>query len=301
MITEVTVGLCTKNSGKRVEIALESIATQDYPHQALKLVIVDENGKGETLRYINSFTKTTDIKTQLFLVENKGLGASRQIVLDNADGEYVIWVDDDFVLEKDFITRQVEFLEQNPLLAAALANETPTRTTFVSLFEFYLMAFEKLNIQATPNGGFEIYRIKALNQVGGYDPQIRGASEDQDIATRLKIAGWRFARNDSAHFYKKYRPRTWSALWRKNYWYGYGQHFLSHKHANQTRPELFFPVALWTGLRFSLKIFARIHEKKVFFLPLAYFFMNAAEFVGFFRSNLDGYGHRRNTTISLRI
>ena len=294
MITKVTVGLCTKNSGKRVETALESVAKQDYPHQALKLVIVDENEKGKTLRYINSFTKTTDIKTQLFLVENIGLGASRQMVLDNADGEYLIWVDDDFVLEKDFITRQVEFLEHNPSLAAALANETPIRTTFVSLFEFYLMTFEKLNTQATPNGGFEIYRLKALNQVGGYDTQIRGASEDQDIATRLKIEGWRFARNNSAHFYKKYRPRTLGALWRKNYWYGYGQHFMSHKHSKQTRAELFFPVAFWTGLRFSLKIFGKNHEKKVFLLPLAYFFMNAAEFVGFFRSNLDGYGHNKN-------
>jgi glycosyltransferase involved in cell wall biosynthesis len=294
MIAKVTVGLCIKNSGKKVETALDSISRQDYPHEALKVVIVAEDEKGDALPYLTAFIKTTDVKTQLFFVENKGLGASRQIVIDNADGKYVVWVDDDFVLKKDFITNHVEFMEKRPLLAAALASEKQIRTNFLSLFEVYLITLGKLDRVATPMGGFEIYRLKAVNEVGGFDSNIRGASEDRDIAIRLKNFGWELAVNKTAEYHRKYRPTTWKTLWRKHFWYGYGEHFIYHKYKNQTvRWELFFPVAFWTGVKLSLKLYKAINEKTVFLLALFYFFINAAVFAGFFRADIDGYGHRK--------
>ena len=294
MTARVTVGLCIKNSGKRVEIALDSISRQDFPHGALKLIIVDENEDGGALPFLMAFSKKTDIKTVMFLVKNKGLGASRQIVVDNADGEYIVWVDDDFVLKTDFISKQVEFIEKSPSLAAAMGNESPIRTTFLSLFEVYLMEVGKLNTENIPMGGFEIFRRKAIDQVGGYDINIKGASEDQDIAIRIKNLGWTFGVNNSAGYYRKYRPDTWKALWRKNFWYGYGRHFLYHKFNNQkTRWELFFPLAFWSGLQYSFKHYKFNREKTVFLLAPFYFFMNAAGFVGFFIANANGYGHRK--------
>ena len=289
---KVTVGLCIKHSGKRVLTALDSISRQNYPHKAMKIVIVDEDEPNGVPPTLKNFFKKTDIKTSIVLVKNKGLGASRQIAIDNAEGDYIVWVDDDFVLKDDFVTKHVEFMEKNPLLAAATANETPIRTTFLSLFEVYLITLSKMNTETVPLGGFEIFRLKAINQIGGFDLKIRGASEDQDISIRLKNAGWKLAVNNAAEYYRRYRPATWKALWSKNFWYGYGRHFLYHKHKNQaSRWELFFPVAFWTGFKQSLKLYKINHEKKVFLLAPFYFFMNAAGFVGFFCADLDGYGH----------
>jgi GT2 family glycosyltransferase len=39
-------------------------------------------------------------------------------------------------------------------------------------------------------GGFEIFRLTAINQVGGFDVKIKGAAEDGDIAMRIRNAGW---------------------------------------------------------------------------------------------------------------
>jgi glycosyltransferase involved in cell wall biosynthesis len=111
---KVTMGLCLKNSGKTVQTALDSVSRQDYPHDAMKVVIVDEDENGDALPFLTDFTKKTDIKTSLFIVHNKGLGASRQMVIDNAEGDYVVWVDDDFVLNPDFVRKHVEFMEKQP-------------------------------------------------------------------------------------------------------------------------------------------------------------------------------------------
>ncbi|MCW4018864.1 MAG: glycosyltransferase [Candidatus Bathyarchaeota archaeon] len=291
---KVTVGLCLKNSGKTVQTALDSISRQDYPHEAMKLIIVDENERGDALPYLTEFTKKTDIKTVLYMVENKGLGASRQMVVDNAEGDYVVWVDDDFVLNKDFVCKHVEFMENNPLTGAALAKELRvTATTPVATFESYLDLLGGKNAISGQMGGFEIFRLTAINQVGGFDVDIKGAAEDGDIAIRIKNAGWQLSRNSSAEYYRKYPPTTWNALWRKHFWYGYGSYFLYRKYKTHAfRWELFFPLAFYIGLKGALKVYKINREQNVFLLSPYYFFRNAASFLGFFRANLDRYGHK---------
>jgi glycosyltransferase involved in cell wall biosynthesis len=291
MAAEVTIGLCIKNSGATVETALDSILKQDYSHKALKVIIVDENEEGAALPYIESFKKETDIKTTVFFVENKGLGASRQIVIDNSEGDYVVWVDDDFVLRKDFITKHVEFMNENPQLAAAAAVETPILTNFLSSFEAYFVSQNTIT-KNVPLGGLEIFRLEAVNQIGGYDVSIKGAAEDQDISLRLINSGWKLAINDGAEYYRKCRPATWKATWSKNFWYGYGKHLLYHKHKSSVSiMEIFLPAAFWTGLRISLKLYRFNREKKVFLLPTFYSYMRLAWGVGFFYSNVKKYGH----------
>jgi GT2 family glycosyltransferase len=296
MSVKVTIGLCIKHSGKRVETALDSITRQDYPHAAIKLVIVDEDEQNGIPEILSKFAKETDIETSIILVRNKGLGASRQIAVDNADGNYIVWVDDDFVLKTDFVSKHVDFMEKHPAFAAALAKETPIKTSFLSIFEYYLVYLGNLHPESTPLGGFEIFRLNAVKQVGGFDPEIRGASEDQDLVIRLKNAGWAVSANPSAKYYRKFRPETWKAVWRKNFWYGYGRHFVYHKHKGETvRWELFFPLGFWTGLRSALTLYKVLPEKKVFLLAPFCMFINAAGFVGFFWADLEGYGHRQKT------
>ena len=293
MSAKVTVGLCLKNSGKIVQTALDSISKQDYPHEALKLVIVAEDESESELSFLTTFARNTDIETKVFSVRNKGLGASRQMVVDNAVGDYIVWVDDDFVLRNDFVRQHVEFLDKNLQVGAARANETPVgASTSFYLFETYLRVLSKFNSAAEPMNGFEIFRLKAIKQVGGYDVNIRGAAEDGDISIRIRNVGWRLSRNDSSKYYRKYPPKTWRALWRKQFWYGYGNHFLYHKYKSQaSRWELFFPSAFYIGFRDSLKIYRINHEKKVFFLGAYYFLKNFGNFLGFFWADLNGYGH----------
>jgi len=288
----VTIGLCLKDAGAIVEVALDSISKQDYPHKNLKLVIVDEEKDGTIPPILIDFSKKTDIKTNLFLVQNRGLGAARQTVIDNAEGDYIVWVDDDFVLHKDFIRKHVEFMDQNPHVGAALAKENTVKITIVTVLEGYLRVLGGTNFQTAALGGFEIFRLKAVKQVGGFDTRIKGAAEDRDISIRIKNAGWVLATNRLAQYYRKYPPITLAALWRKHFWYGYGTHFLFHKYKSQkARWELFLPAAFWIGFRDSLKIYKIKCERQVFLLAPYYAFRSMASFLGFFQANLDRYGH----------
>lgn len=294
MTIKVTIGLCLKNFIRTVKTAIDSVKIQDYPHEDMTLLIVCEESQKKTTNHLRNLIEGMDIKTLIFSSHRGGLGTSRQIVVDNADGEYIIWVDDDFVMKSDFIRKNVEFMEKNPRVGAALAKEIETRRTLVATLESYKRLYESLRGVTIPDGDFQIFRLKAIKQVGGFDTKIKGAGEDIDLSRRVRGLGWEVSTNNSSEYSRNHPPETWKMLWRKRVWYGYGNHLLSHKYPNKTLHWEFNPFfAIGVGLRNAITIYPANHEKKVFLFPLYSFFTSAASFLGFFQAHLDGYGHAK--------
>jgi GT2 family glycosyltransferase len=291
----VTIGICIKTVIEDESAAFESLLMQDFPRELMKLVIVCEQSDKLAVKYLDMLAKRTGIKSDVFSSAGKGLGFSRQLVVNNAEGKYIVWIDDDFSLEKNFVTKHVLFMEANKQVGAALANEIPNRKTIVSRLGSYLTLLRIINPKATPTGGFEIFRLESIRQVGGYDKNIFGAGEDVDIARRIKSSGWQLSTNDQAIFYRKSPPATWKSLWFKSYWYGYGNYFLTQKYKiKQIRWELFPPSALWIGTRNSGIAYRAGHEKSAFFLGIYEFFRSIAGLQGYLTAHRDGYGHPYN-------
>lgn len=302
MNVKVTLGLCVKNSEKIVKTALDSVVKQDFPYKLMELVVIDDGSTDKTLTFVRDYVSKINIKTVILSSGGNGLGASRQIAVDNAEGDYIVWIDDDLVLEKNFIRNHVEFMEKNPSVGAARANQILTKGTLVDTLEF--MTKETLvdtlesisrtqgkNPHIIGTGG-SIFRLKAIKEIGGFDINIKGAGEDIDISQRMKKSGWTLSRNSSSEFYEKYPPTTWKALWNRHFWYGYGDHFLFHKYKAQMLPLRDFPpFAQLIGFKMSCKIYQVTCKKKVFLLALHHFFKSIASFLGFIRAHLDGYGH----------
>jgi glycosyltransferase involved in cell wall biosynthesis len=293
MNAKVTLGLCVKNSAKVVKTAFNSISIQDYPHELMKLVIVDDSSDN-TLALAMEFAQETDIKTFVTSSKGKGLGATRQIVVDHAEGDYIVWVDDDLVLSKDTVRNHVEFIDKNPNVGAArgISIQVAPQGTISTIVEYpVLIPLDSADQKAFATVG-AIFRLKALESVGGFDVQIKGAGEDLDISRRIGESGWKLAVNNSATFYRKYPPATLKALWKKNYWYGYGNHYLFHKYKDrQFLLQYFPPFVLMSGILISRKVYRVTIMKKVFVFFILNSFNMIANYVGFVCAHLDEYGH----------
>ncbi len=293
MNKKVTIGLCIKNAAKVVKTAFDSISIQDYPHEFMKLVIVDNGSSDNTLSLAMAFAQETDIETFVTSSKGKGLSATRQIVVDNAEGDYIVWVDDDLVLSKDFIRNHVTFMEKHSNVGAArgfgIQREFPA--TMITIADYVTLLARSDNPKSIGTGG-AIFRIEALKSVGGFDVQIRGAGEDQDVSIRLTRSGWTLATTNSAKLYSKYPPATLKDLWKKHFWYGYANHFLFHKYANRMLLIQYFPPYTFLGsLKLSYFIYRVTKTKKVFFFAITRSFYMLADYSGFVRAHLDGYGH----------
>lgn len=294
----VTIGLCIKNAEETINAALESVLNQDFIHSQMELIVVVGRSKDQTLMLAEKFLAKTDLEYKIF-TEDSGLGKARQIVVDTARGNYIMWVDGDMTMSADYVRKQVAFMDQHSFCGIARGRYSLNwNQPIVSLLEnivyvvdseYGVKSASKLGY-LPPTGG-SIYRVKTIKAVGGFDRYITGAGEDIEVAFRIKAAGWSICLTD-AKFYPQYR-QTWSALWNQYFWYGYGGHFIMHKNSDAlTFYKMVPPAGFFAGVLRSLEIYKLTH-KKIFLLllPVHYVFKRMAWSVGFFRSHINDYGH----------
>jgi glycosyltransferase involved in cell wall biosynthesis len=111
---KVTIGLPTYNGGKKILKAVTSVFNQDYEN--LEIIISDncstdpdteEICKGLSQRY-------PDVIKYFRQPFNRGVCANYQFVLDQATGDYFMWIADDDTLAHGILKKYVEFLSCNP-------------------------------------------------------------------------------------------------------------------------------------------------------------------------------------------
>jgi glycosyltransferase involved in cell wall biosynthesis len=288
----VTVGLCIKNSELTLKEALQSVIDQDFPHGSFELVVVDGHSRDNTLEVVRACLSKSDIRAEIFY-ENQGLPQARQIVVDNANGRYVVWVDGDMVLTRGFLTKQVEFMEKNPLVGVAkgkYANEPNSNQSVVATLEnveFLLNTLLEGETDSKVLGTSGcIYRISALRDIGGFDFSIKGVGEDMDVENRIRNAGWSL-HVTSAMFYET-RRQNWRALWNEYFWHGCGGRRLFKKNRHLFELYKMLPPLAIVAEFFRVPPAYRLTRRKVvLLLPFHYAFKRLAWFSGFIKSGFE--------------
>lgn len=289
---EVTIGICSRNEKDTIEHTMESVSAQDFAHELMEVIIVDDSDDG-TFSIIQNYIPKMDLDVKLFRGLRKGLGRARNLVIEQARGKYIVWVDGDIVLPRDHVRKQVEFMERNPKVGICKARFFPIPqkglpATLENL-EFtavsYLIGKEKTNDVPCYLAGGSIDRTKAVRQIGGFDTNIKGAGEDEEIEWRMAKAGWSVHTGSEAEYFE-WRKRTWKSLWANHFWYGYGAHYLYHKKVRTVRYS-----SLLTGFSLSRVAYQLTHRRIAFLLPIQYYFKRVAWLFGLAKAHLDGYGH----------
>ncbi len=290
-MVKVTVGICVKNVEQTVRKTLMSILRQDFPHKLMEIIVVDGHSQDRTLLIIRDVLSKSDMNYEI-LFENKGLGFARNLVVNNACGKYIIWVDGDMILPEDYIKKQVEFMEKNPNIGVAIGTHgvLPSSNLIATLEDVAYIAVD-LNFRNSssrlPGTGGAVFRVNAVRQVGGFDSSLRGVGEDIELTYRVKKAGWLVQRGTHATFYEK-RKGTLKELWNHYLWYGYGAYDVFRKNRRIVNFPFMNPIAgFFLGAWYSVNAYKSILQKKVFLLPLHYLFKRMAWFCGFFKAQID--------------
>ena len=294
---KVTVGICVKNSEDLIKGAIDSVLNQDFPHSSVELIIVDGNSTDKTLEIIQENLSNSDFKVQIF-TENIGLGKARQIVVDNARGEYIVWVDADMILSKSYLFKQVSFMDDNPRIGIGAGKyAVHIGNGVVADLENVVYAVDSVygeksasDLGYLPGTEGSIFRVKAIRQVGGFDVYMNGAAEDTDVAYRLRSRGWEVLVTNAQ--FAEFTRQSWSSLWNQYFWWGRGGHFVFHKNKNAISLWKMTPIGgFFAGVLRTPKSYLLVRKKFVFLLPIHYTYKRTAWLFGFLRAHQEGYGH----------
>lgn len=296
--SKVTLGMCVRNCEEYLGDTIRSIMGQDYPHELMQLVCVDDGSEDGTLLAIHKALSTVDFKTKIIHTPWLGLGHARNLIVANAENDFVLWVDGDMILPEDFVRKLVEFMEQNPDVAIAKGKQSlEPGLNLLGTLETYARAAsrmlnyrsEKARSKSLGTGG-AIYRVEAIREVGGFDEGMRGYGEDQDIEIRIRACGWSFDTVEARFLdYERY-GLTWKNLWRRYWLRGYYTHYFLHKNRGAIKPyHMFPPSAFLSGLLQSFALYKLTFRKAVFLLPLQYTFKMTAWYFGFAESHRNSY------------
>ncbi len=290
---KVTIGVCVRNCEAYIVDVIDSVTDQDFPHDRMEVVFVDDGSKDRTLSVISRSVLKLDMQAKIFHNRWMGLGRVRNVVVENAEGDYILWVDGDMMLPRDHVSKQVDFMEHNPSVGIAKSRYgmDPNQNLVAALENIVFLAFDfryagEVNPKVLGTGG-SIYRVGAIRQIGGFDDTITGTGEDMDAEYRIGKAGWLLYRATPALFFERFR-RTWVDLWKEGVWHGYGVHRVFRKNKGQiVLHRMIPPVAFVVGVWLSTIAYRLIRRRWVFLLPIQYAFKRIAWCIGFAKGQID--------------
>lgn len=292
MKPRVTIGVCVRNCEKMIGDAMQSISDQDFSHSLLEVIFVDDGSEDQTLSIIRSFISHLDMKVRVFHHEWKGLGISRNVIVENAEGDYIVWVDGDMILSKDYIRTLFDFMERNPKVGVCKGTyDIGIETGLVARLEIYSRAISKManfnyitrtHSKSMGTGG-SICRVKAIRNVKGFDSRLRGYGEDLDAECRIRMAGWLLYIINGPKFadYER-RGLTWKELWQRYLKRGSDSREFQRQNSQMLQFFKMFPLAAFlAGIPQSAIMYRLTLKKTAFLMPIHGMFKMTAWCKGF--------------------
>jgi glycosyltransferase involved in cell wall biosynthesis len=296
---KVTIGVCARDCENDVRKIVDRILSQDFPHDNMEVIFVDDGSQDNTLSAIQHHASTLNMKYSIYHHEWKGLGYSRNVVLKNAKGKFIVWVDDGTAISKDYVRRNVKFMEDHPMagIARGLIRIYDGSSRVAALENMVALTYYNRTIGAVsklPGTGGAIYRTESARRVGGFNENIQGATEDVDIGFRIASAGWQIHTTPVA-LLLEYNDEL-KKVWNKSFWYGYGAHFSLHRH--RALSEILYkstPIAgFLQGILVCSFAYRATRKKIAFLLPIFFSIKRSAFCLGFAKSHFNSYGHVNN-------
>ena len=201
----ISIIICTYNREKYIRPLLESIAKNDYPTTDYEIVLVDNNCTDNTHGVCEQFAAAHKEVAFRYVIEpEQGLSAARNKGIKEAKGDIIIYVDDDALVDSDYIRIYAEHFAVHPdTMAAGGPIEPLYETQEPSWMSPYtkalLTAWMNYGDQVReypngryPGGGNAAYRKEVFERVGLFNTELgrKGnlllASEEKDIFDKMK-------------------------------------------------------------------------------------------------------------------
>jgi cellulose synthase/poly-beta-1,6-N-acetylglucosamine synthase-like glycosyltransferase len=199
----VSIIVPTYNRAHFIERSFLSLVQQNYPTSRYEIIVIDDGSSDNTTDILNRFSREYD-NFRFIGQSNKGPATARNSGLHEATGEFILFIDDDCIADRNWI-RELTVAYRDPAIGGvaghiryiAPANNVANQCAKLLAGNGQLTdASGKVSLFVTANASF---RRSVLLDCGGFDVSFPfAAQEDFDLSVRVMKKGWKLAYSESA-------------------------------------------------------------------------------------------------------
>jgi len=204
----LSIIVCTYNRCEALKKALASLkGLQPVPGQDTEIIVVDNNSHDNTRQATEAFIPVFDGKLKYVFEPFQGLSTARNRGVKESAGEVVVFIDDDCIVEQDWLRHLYETLSRQnadmvggkilPLFpddTPAWARQQSIKDKF-SLLDRGDKEFRVRSLKDELYGGNLAVRKESLLEVGGFDPAFGSIGEallfgdEKEVLCRFLMLG----------------------------------------------------------------------------------------------------------------
>ncbi|HEV2737360.1 MAG TPA: glycosyltransferase family 2 protein [Candidatus Elarobacter sp.] len=189
------------NAAEFTKLAVESIrAVTRYPHE----IIVVDNGSGEpTLSVLASLAVEHGVRI-VYNGRNLGFGGGMNVGMAHARGDVVVILNNDVIVTEGWLEDMVGAMESRRTVGctAPRSNHVASEQILAVPYadDVAMHRFAGARRRALRGRGYVAHRVvgfclcidrTVIDEIGGFDPRYGlGNFEDDDLAVRIRAAGW---------------------------------------------------------------------------------------------------------------
>ncbi len=94
-----------------LDALIESLFAQQIPaHIQLEIIVVDNDARGSARETVTRFSNTPQIRLDYYIQPRKNISLARNLAVEKASGEYLLFIDDDETARPDWVINLVKAL-----------------------------------------------------------------------------------------------------------------------------------------------------------------------------------------------
>jgi len=247
----VSVLMPVRNEAAFIARSMGSVASQDYPHQRIEVLIADGCSTDATRAVVESLRQTyPDVSLTVLDNPEKIVATALNTALRQAKGEVIVRVDGHCQIAVDYLSRCVEHLSHDDGVEAVggpvetIGESYVARVIALAMSSWFGVggsAFRLANssTQFTDTVAFPAYTRRLIDRAGPFDEELV-RNQDDEYNYRLRKLGVKIllAADVRSCYYSR---ATLPGLCSQYFQYGYWKVRVMQKHPRQMRLRQFAP------------------------------------------------------------
>lgn len=199
MAASITLVVCTYNDESTIQFVLDSISRLTY--HPLEVIVINDASTDRTGEIVSKYS----VK-QIENPKNMGLGYNQNLGLSLAKGEYMVLLQSDCeILQTDWLQQMIELMRDD--VAVVVSQREIHNFAELSAGARLFNAVAPQDLLNTSNkpveqqycrGKADLYRVKILRELGGWNRDFFTAGEDTDLSIKIRKLGNRILLHPTA-------------------------------------------------------------------------------------------------------